>query len=205
LAAHATRRFITANNDGDVLARPRTRKFTPGTPLRALVQHLPNSCNPRRASDTPDGRRKDDWVLARRATLHHLGDVTIVRSKPRHHHGPKSVKILMTHRPEARGGTIRSIYAWRGGIEITVKELKSGLHLGDMQVTKDPERVARSVTWSVLASLLLVRLYGHDQGLSQEWSLFQLKDRVAEEVAQEAVMRTELTWQRKLKRFKPVA
>jgi hypothetical protein len=83
--------------------------------------------------------------------------------------------------------------------------LKSGLHLGDMQVTKDPERVARSVTWSVLASLLLVHLYGHDQGLSKAWSLFKLKERFAEEVAPEAVIRTELTWQRQLKRFKHVA
>ena len=61
------------------------------------------------------------------------------------------------------------------------------------------------MTWSVLASLLLVRLYGHDQGLSKAWSLFKLKERVAEEVAPEAVMRTELTWQRQLKRFKHVA
>jgi hypothetical protein len=74
-----------------------------------------------------------------------------------------------------------------------------------MQVTKDPERVARSVTLSGLAYLLLVRLYGHDQGLSKEWSLFKLKERFAEEVAQEAVIRTALQWQRKLKRFRHVA
>ena len=88
---------------------------------------------------------------------------------------------------------------------VTFKELKSGLHLGDRQVTKDPERVARSVTWSVLASLLLVRLYGHDQGLSKEWSLLKLQERFAAEVAQEAVIRTALKWQRQLKRFKHVA
>jgi hypothetical protein len=30
-------------------------------------------------------------------------------------------------------------------MEITIKELKSGLHLGQMQVTKEAERVGRSV------------------------------------------------------------
>jgi hypothetical protein len=184
---------------------PRTRQFTKGQHLRDLVQHLPNSCYHRRASYKPDGRRKDYGVFARRATLHKLGDVTIVLSKPRRNTGPKSVKILVTNLPEARGGTRRSIYAWRWGIELTLKELKSGLHLGDMQVTKDPERVARSVTLSVLAYLLLVRLDGHDQGLSKEWSLFKLKERFAEEVAQEAVIRTELKWQRKLQRCRHVA
>jgi hypothetical protein len=115
------------------------------------------------------------------------------------------VQICVPHRPEARGGTILRLDAWRWGIALTWKELKSGLHLGDMQVTKDPERVARSVTWSVLASLLLVHLYGHDQGLSKAWSLFKLKERFAEEVAQDAVTRTELKWQRKLKQYKHVA
>jgi len=32
-------------------------------------------------------------------------------------------------------GTILSIYARRWGVEVTIKELKSGLHLGQMQVT----------------------------------------------------------------------
>jgi transposase len=204
-AANATMRFITEHHYGYVFAMPRTRKFTNGQHLRDLVQHLPKSCYQRRASYKPDGRRKDDWVFARRATLHNLGDVTIVLSKQRCNNGPKSVKILVTNLPEARVGTILSIYAWRWGIELTFKELKSGLHLGDMQVTKDPERVARSVALSVLAYLLLVRLYGHDEALSKEWNLFKLKERSAEEVAQEAVIRTELKWQRKLQRFKHVA
>ena len=55
-----------------------------------------------------------------------------------------------------------SIYGWRWGVEVTIKELKSGLHLGQMQVTKEAERVTRSVALSVLAYLLLVRLYGYD-------------------------------------------
>jgi hypothetical protein len=88
---------------------------------------------------------------------------------------------------------------------LTIKELKSGVHLGQMQVTKEAERVGRSVALSVLAYLLLVRLYGRDETLAKEWSLLKLKERFAEEVAQEAVRRTELKWQRKLKPYQHVA
>jgi hypothetical protein len=42
-------------------------------------------------------------------------------------------------------------------VEVTIKELQSGLHLGQRQVTKEAERVTRSVALSVVASLLLVR------------------------------------------------
>ena len=79
------------------------------------------------------------------------------------------------------------------------------MHLGQRQVTKDKERVMRSVALSVVASLLLVRLYGSDEGHTKEWSLFKLKERLSGEMAQEAVWRTELKWQRKLKQFKDVA
>jgi Transposase DDE domain len=204
-AANETLRLITKKRYGYVFAMPRTRKFTNGKHLRDLVQHLPKSCYYRRASYKPDGRRKDYWVFARRATLHNLGDVTIVLSKKRRNDGPKGVKIIVTNLTEASAGAILSIYARRWGVELTIKELKSGLHLGQMQVTKEAGRVGRSVALSVLAYLVLVRLYGRDAALSQEWSLFKLKERFIGEVAQDAVQRTELKWQRKWKQFKDVA
>ncbi len=43
-------------------------------------------------------------------------------------------------------------------VELVFKELKSGLHLGRMQVTKEPERVKRSLALPVIAYLLLLRL-----------------------------------------------
>jgi Transposase DDE domain len=204
-AANETLRLMAAKQYAYVFAMPRTRKFTTGKHLRDMGQHLPKRYYYRRASDKPDGRRKDDGVFARRATLHNLGDVTIVLSKKRRHDGPKGVKIIVTNLTEASAGEVLSIYAWRWGIEVTRKELKSGLHLGQMQVTKEAERVTRSVALSVLAYLLLVRLYGHDEALSKEWSLFKLKERFAEERAQDAVTRTELKWQRKLKQYRHVA
>jgi hypothetical protein len=36
-------------------------------------------------------------------------------------------------------------------MELSIKELKSNLHLGRIQVTNDKERVTRSVALSVLA------------------------------------------------------
>jgi transposase len=204
-AANATLHLITELHYTYVFAMPRTRKFTNGKHLRDLVHHLPKSCYYRRASYKPDGRRRDYWVFTRRATLHNLGDVTIVLSKKRRNDGPKGVKIIVTNLTEASTGAILSMYAWRWGVEVTIKELKSGLHLGQMQVTNDKERVTRSVALSVLAYLLLVRLYGKEEVATQAWSLFKLKERFIGEVAQEAVMRTERKWQRKLRQFKHVA
>jgi hypothetical protein len=204
-AANATLHLITEIHYTYVFAMPRTRKFTNGKHLRDLVQHLPKSWYYRRASHKPDGRRRDYWVFTRRATLHNLGDVTLVLSKKRRNDGPKGVKIIVTNLTEASAGAVLSMYAWRWGVEVMFKELKSGLHLGQMQVTKDPERVRRGVILSALAYLLLVRLYGCEQAYTNEWSLFKLKERFIGEVAQDAVRRTELKWQRKVKQFKEVA
>jgi hypothetical protein len=70
---------------------------------------------------------------------------------------------------------------------------------GEIQVTKEAERVGRSVALPMLAYLLLPRLYGWDGAFTKEWNLFKLKEIFIEEIAQEAVIRTELKWQRKVK------
>jgi hypothetical protein len=61
-----------------------------------------------RASSQPDGRRCDYWVFKRRATLNHMGDVTIVLSKKRRNEGLKQVKRFVTNLTEARAGAILS-------------------------------------------------------------------------------------------------
>ena len=92
------------------------------------------------------------------------------------------MKLFVTDLLEASAGTILSLYARRWGVEVTIKELKSRLSLGQMQVTRDTDRVARSIALPVCAYLLLVRLYGRDDLAAMPWSLFQLRQRFAVDV-----------------------
>jgi hypothetical protein len=48
------------------------------------------------------------------------------------------LKIIVTNLTEASAGAILGIYARRWKVEVTIKELQSALHLGQMQVTKEP-------------------------------------------------------------------
>src|SRR5262245_17491121 len=92
-------------------------------------------------------------ICPRRAMLHKRGDVTMVLSKKRRHDGPKGVKILVTTLTTMSAGALLSISARRWGVAGTIKARKSGMHLGQRQVTKERERVERSVIVSVVASL----------------------------------------------------
>lgn len=182
---------------GYVFAAARTRKFTNGKSLRDLVQHLPRSRYRRRASSKPDGRRADYWVWSCRSQLKGVGDVTIVLSKRRRNEGPKNTKIIVTNLRQASVATILSYYARRWGVEVTFKEFKGGLHLGRQQVTKDPERVRRTVLLSGCAYLLLLRLYARDTTSSKEVSLFALKRRFTDDVWQQQLEHVEHKWKRK--------
>ena len=90
-------------------------------------------------------------------------------------------------------------------MEVTFKELKNGLHLGRMQVTKDPERVRRAILLPVMAYLLLVRLYGKELEVDQGVTIFQLKQRFSEEVWQEQLNRSETKWRKKLDQLRVAA
>jgi hypothetical protein len=184
---------------------PRRRQWTHGTHRRAFVHHLPQSWYARRARHTPDGGRRAYGGFLHRTTLPHLGDVTIVRSKKRRHAGPQGVQRIVTTLPEASAGAIRRISAWRWGVAVTLQARNSGGPLGQMQVTKDAERVARAVALSVRASLVWVRLSGHDEGLTKKGSLCKRQERFIGAVAQAAVTRTARKWPRKFKQRKEVA
>jgi hypothetical protein len=103
-AANTTLQLIQARHWGDVCAMPRTRQLTHGKDMRDLVCHLPKSCYRRRARGQPAGRRRDDWVLMRPATLNPRGDVTIVLSKKRRNDGPQQVQLFVPNLSEARAG-----------------------------------------------------------------------------------------------------
>ncbi len=204
-AANPTLKLIEELGWTYVFAMPRTRKFTNGKYVRDLVQYLPKSLYRRRATHKPDGRRQDYWVYMRHAELHQLGDVTIVLSKKRRNLGPTRVKIIVTNLLDVSASAVISQYSIRWTVELVIKELKGGLHVGRMQISQDTDRVERSVVLPVCAYLLLIHLHGRDQAASQGWSLFQLKQRFTEMLMQEQVNRVERRWKRKYNEIKEAA
>jgi hypothetical protein len=204
-AANLTFWLLAQKHYGYVFAVSRSRKMTTGQHLSDCARHLPNSRYHRLASCKPDGRHIDYWVYSRPASLHHLGDVTLIFSKQRRNAGPKKVKRLVTNLTRAKMSEILSIYARRWGVELTFKEQKGGLHLGQMQVTRDPERVGRSVALSVLTYLLLVSLYARDRSLEKEFSIFKLKHQLTTEVFQAQLRHTERHWKEKFQQLKHAA
>jgi hypothetical protein len=151
------------------------------------------------AAYTPDRRRRqNDWVFWRQARLTLLGDVTVLLSKKRRHQGPQPVKLIVTNLDGANAPTMLSVYARRWGVEVTCKELKGGLPLGQMQVTREPGRVVPAWLLPVLAYLLLWRLYGRTLRPEQGARLSARKPPFAPEGAQEYIERTERKGRRKL-------
>jgi hypothetical protein len=90
-------------------------------------------------------------------------------------------------------------------VEVTFKELKSGLHWGQMQVTKEKERVKRAMLLPVMAYLLLFRLYGKEMNPNQEFTIIQRKRRFCEEAWQEQLDRSEAKWRKKLDQLRAAA
>jgi hypothetical protein len=174
-AAKATLTSITDRGWSYVFGLARTWELADGTHLRDLARHTTHACYQRYVAHKPAGRRKCYWVFRRTAHVRHLGHVTILLSKRRRNDGPQRIKLLVTNLHEATTGTILSHYHRRWGVEVTFKELKSGLHLGQMQVTKEPRRVERGLRLPVLAYLLLLRLYGREFAAEHDASIWQLK------------------------------
>ncbi len=189
-----------------VFAISRTRKFADGRHVGDLARHLPKSLYHRVASYKPDGRRRDYWIYSRKGSLSGLGeDVTMVLSKRRRNEGPKKVKIIVTNLRGVKGGQVLSIYARRWQVEVTIKELKAGLHIGQMQVTKDAHRVERSVVLSVAAYLLLVRLYGRGECIEEGFSIFKLKHKFTADFYQKQLNHLEQKWREKLNNYRAAA
>ena len=188
-----------------VFGLSRLWKLADGTHLKDLATHLPKKRYRRVASYTPEKRRRDYWVFVRRAKLNTLGDVTILLSKQRRNDGPKKVKLIVTNLDTDRASEILNLYARRWAVECTFKELKSGLHWGQMQVTKEKERVKRAMLLPVMAYLLLLRLYGKELDPDQGFTIFQLKRRFCDQAWQEQLDRSEAKWRKKLDEYKAAA
>jgi hypothetical protein len=168
-----------------VMALARTWCFENGQALKDLVTHLPKKHYQRCwvPLDEP-GRRRTYWTYTKRACLRHIGDVTIVLSKQRRNDGPKQTKILVTNLPDVRARQVVDVYRRRWSVELLIKELKGATGLGQHQVTKDPQRVERSVAMAVMAYLTIVKFRAKDIPEQGAWSLFTLKQNFTWELAQ---------------------
>jgi transposase len=171
---------------GFVFAIARTWKMADGKSLRNLVKHTPNSYYrqtwiPR----LPDHQgRKTFWIFEKRTRLKHLGDVTVVLTKKGRNVGPKNTKLLVTNLLELTARQVIDIYQRRWSVEILFKELKSGLGLGEHQVTKKLPRIEKSLGIALIAYLLLLRARKDDIRPGKPWSIFQLKTNFTMELMQ---------------------
>jgi hypothetical protein len=159
-----------------VMALARTWCFDKGHRLKDLVTHLPKHRYRRCWVPLEEPhRRRTYWTFTKRACLRHLGDVTIILSKKRRNDGPNATKILVTNLPDATARQVVDVYRRRWAVELLIKELKGATGLGQHQVTKDPQRVERSVAISMMAYLLLLKFRRHDIPEKGPWSIFTLK------------------------------
>jgi hypothetical protein len=160
-----------------VFAVARTWKQTNGKSLKDFVTYLPRTLFTRTWIPrlTKHHRRKVFWKFHKQMCLRHVGDVTVVLSKKGRNVGPKNTKILVTNLPGATARQIIAIYQRRWPIEIMFRELKSGVGLGEHQITKDERRVEHSFGIAILAYLLLLRVGHPGIQAGQPWSIFQLQ------------------------------
>ena len=204
-AAKKTLQQIIALGFFYVFALPRTWKLDDGTHLSNLARCLPKKFYRRVASYKFDGRRRDYWTFRRSAKLSLLGQVTVVVSKRRFNDPPHKIKLLVTNLLEASTGEILSHFSRRWMVEVTFKELKTGLHLGEMQVTKEDRRIQRGVALPVMAYLLLLRLYGSEVKPGEKASIFVFKQRFIEEAYEEQFELAESHYEKRLDRYKRAA
>jgi hypothetical protein len=162
---------------GFVFAIARTWKTVDEKMLKNLVTHLPRKWYERTwiPNEIEGKGRKTFWIYGKRLCLCHVGDVTVVLSKKGRNLGPKNTKIWVTNLPELTPREVVSIYQKRWAIEIVNWELKSGLGLGQHQVSGDQKRSTNSVGIAVLAYLFLLRACHHGITPGHAWSIFQLQ------------------------------
>jgi len=152
-ASRAIVALIHTRGYGSVLALPRTWTFTTGNARKDVVTHRPRGKETQMRIPTVNPpRRRTLWVYAKRAQRRHVGDVTVVLSKCRRHHGPQQTTILVTHRPETvPAREMVGVYLRRWWSELLVKEWKGVVGLGQHRVTTKADRLARSVVVAIMA------------------------------------------------------
>jgi hypothetical protein len=160
-----------------VCASARTWKTVEEQSLKNLVTHVPHTydqCTRVPRAHAGQGR-KTFWTYHTCLNLRHVGDVTVVLSKRGRNLGPKQTKILVTNLAALTPSQIVGIYQKRWSVELRHGELKSGLGLGEHQVSGDKDRSEKSIGMAVLAYLFVLRVCHHEIVPGKPWSLFQLQ------------------------------
>jgi hypothetical protein len=162
---------------GFVFAIARTWKTVDDTSLKNLVTHVPHKYYQCTRVPRAQGRtgRKTFWTYSTGVCLRHVGDVTVVLSKRGRNMGPKQTKILVTNLAELTPSQVVCTYQKRWAIELLNWELKSGLGLGEHQVSGDINRSEKSVGIAVLAYLFVLRVGHLELVPGKPWSIFQLQ------------------------------
>ena len=160
-----------------VFAIARTWKTVEEKTLKNLVTHVPHQYYQRtRVPRESAGRgRRTFWTYHTQLGLRHVGDVTVVLSKRGRNNGPKQTKILVTNLAMLTPSQIVGIYQKRWAVEVLHGELKSGLGLGEHQVSGDKDRSEKSIGIAVLAYLFVLRVCHHEIVRGKPWSIFQLQ------------------------------
>jgi Transposase DDE domain len=167
----------TARRWGFVFAIARTWKTVEEKSIKELVTHVPYKYYQCTRVPREPGRkgRKTFWTYSTCLCLRHVGDVTVVLSKQGRNRGPQQTKILVTNLAELTPSQVVCIYRKRWAIELLNWELKSGLGLGEHQVSGNKERSEKSVGIAVLAYLFVLRICHHEIVPGKPWSIFQLQ------------------------------
>ncbi|MCF8109764.1 MAG: transposase [Desulfohalobiaceae bacterium] len=189
---------------GYVMALAKSWNIGNGKKLKDLAKHTPRKYFQQTSVPplTKSRCRRTFYLFEKRTVLEHLGDVTVVLSRKRRNSSPSKTKALVTNLTELTARQVLSIYKRRWPIEILFKELKSGLGLGQHQVTKDKDRVDKSVGVAIIAYLTLIRARHHEIKPGQAWSIFQLKNSFTWEVYHQQI---EHTFKLKLNKYAKAA
>jgi hypothetical protein len=182
----------------------RTWKCEDGKSLKDLVTHLPRKFYRRTwiPKLAEERRRKTFWIFGKRMSLNHIGDVMVVLSKKGRNVGPKKTKLIVTNLIDVTPRQVIGIYQRRWSVELLIWELKSGLGLGQHQVTRKEDRVEKSIGIALVAYLFLLRVGRKDIRPGHGWSIFQLQQNLRLKVITHQV---EHNMERKLKKSRKAA
>ena len=167
----------SARRWGFVFAIARTWKTVEEKTIKNLVTHVPHTYYQRTRvpKETVGKGRRTFWTYHTRLCLRHVGDVTVVLSKRGRNIGPKQTKILVTNLAALTPSQVVCVYQKRWAVELLHWELKSGLGLGEHQVSGDKDRSEKSLGIAVLAYLFVLRVCHGEIVPGKPWSIFQLQ------------------------------